>query len=540
MNGIETGDGSRNAVLDRLALALSIFKDYVQIKNGGFLFDSSRLAETLMCDLLSDLCGWGPFSNLNMENPNHAAIDLLSLDGKTGVQVTSTRGIEKVKDAIEKFVALDPKPEKLYIVMLCGRQDSYSEESIGKSLGSSGLDFTVGKNILDLGGLFNIAQSRSEARIGDAVARLEKELGQRACGLLSGFDRTADRVLRILTSHDLPPSSIVQALRVDPGVPRAALTTAHGLHPYLTSETCEAISREFNVPLDWLNGSSERIGEYFDSSRWRSLGNVKSLLRDILDRYGGARFIFVLPDDIENPFQAGNNKPCGYTVCNFDIETPVLVFYEAQGRFSNVFVHLGIQPWCVPHHRKAAIFLGTVLRDLALQSLGNFGARWVLWPRERILATQQECLLSEIADEPVGVPLDETDAVTIVDGQWHFVDCIDWEEEFNDEFVPAVRNLVESARDDGYTESILAQIIAEHAIVQRIPRPVTGTSRLFGAQACELAEMCDVPVWCADAQGLVQKMPVADARKAIAEQMVAEQNDVASLVVFLDVCPAPE
>ncbi|WP_410451203.1 SMEK domain-containing protein [Paraburkholderia sp. 31.1] len=76
-----------------------------QIKNGGFLFDSTRLTETLMCDLLSDLCGWGPFTKLNIENPNHPAIDLLSLDGKIGAQVTSTRSIEKVKDAIEKFVA---------------------------------------------------------------------------------------------------------------------------------------------------------------------------------------------------------------------------------------------------------------------------------------------------------------------------------------------------------------------------------------------------------------------------------------------------
>ncbi|ANB72974.1 hypothetical protein AYM40_11825 [Paraburkholderia phytofirmans OLGA172] len=282
---MDSGNNTRNAALDRLALALSIFRDYVEIKNGAFFFDSNRLAETLMCDLLSDLCGWGTFRNLNTDNPKQPAIDLLSFDGRVGVQVTSTRTLNKVKDTIAKFVSLEPRPDELYIVMICGKEDSYPARAIEKCLGDSGLDFTAKKNILDLGGLFNLAQSRSEARIEDAVMRLEAELGKWALRLLNRFDGTADRVLRVLTSHDLAPSSIVQALQVDPKVPRVALTTPHDLHPYLTGAACESIAAEFNVPLDWLNGRSERIGEYFCPSPWRSLGNVKSLLHGVLDRY---------------------------------------------------------------------------------------------------------------------------------------------------------------------------------------------------------------------------------------------------------------
>lgn len=536
---MDSGDNTRNAELDRLALLLSIFRDYVEIKNGACFFDSNRLAETLMCDLLSDLCGWGPLKNLNADNPTQPAIDLLSLDGRVGVQVTSTRTLGKVKDTITKFLSLDPRPDELYILMICGKEGRYPIASIEKCLADSGLDFTAQKNILDLGGLFNLAQSRGEARIEDAVMRLEAALGKRALSLLNGFDRTADRVLRVLTSHDLAPSSIVQVLHVDPKVPRAALTTSHGLNPYLTRPACESIAAEFNVPLDWINGHSERIGEYFGASPWRSLGDVKSLLRGVLDRYGAAQFSIVLPDDMGCPFPIGGDGTVPSTGAYPEPETPVLIFYEAKGRYGKVFVHLGMQPWDVPHHRKAAIFLGTILRDLAFASLGSFGVQWSLWPRELILETRSERLLSEIAAEYPGTRFDETDAITFDSGRWRYVDGDeDWEREFNDEYVPAIRGLVETVEEEARRDSFLVQWIAEQEIKRQIKKPAAGSSRIFGGDACDLAEMCGIPVRCADTLGVVREMTVSDARAVITGQLTWEADDLPSAIIFLDVRPA--
>lgn len=127
-------DLSRKGGLDRLAIALALFKDYISIQKGAAHLDSSKLAEGLVKDLLNLLGPWGAFKTLDHEYTNHPAIDLLSLDGDVGVQVTSSSSLTKVTETIEKFHRLNVPPKQLYILMICGRAKSYGNRLIGNGL----------------------------------------------------------------------------------------------------------------------------------------------------------------------------------------------------------------------------------------------------------------------------------------------------------------------------------------------------------------------------------------------------------------------
>ncbi|WPN25996.1 SMEK domain-containing protein [Pseudomonas marginalis] len=174
MNG--TPD-SRNTQLDRLALTLVVFKQYVEIKNNAQLLDNNRLAESLIADLMSCLCGWGNFKNLNQETPHHRAIDLLSEDGTIGVQVTTTRTASKVRHTLEQFASLPDKPQRLYIMMVCGRLKNYAPDSIDRSIKQAGIKFDASTDILDLEMLFHLAKDNSQARIERLCSDWKKKWG---------------------------------------------------------------------------------------------------------------------------------------------------------------------------------------------------------------------------------------------------------------------------------------------------------------------------------------------------------------------------
>lgn len=70
-----------------MSLALAVFKHYIEIKNKDLLQDNNRLAKSLIADLMSYLCGWGHFKDLNEQNLHHPAIDLLSEDGTGAVEL---------------------------------------------------------------------------------------------------------------------------------------------------------------------------------------------------------------------------------------------------------------------------------------------------------------------------------------------------------------------------------------------------------------------------------------------------------------------
>lgn len=525
MNG--TPD-SRNTQLDRLALTLVVFKQYVEIKNNAQLLDNNRLAESLIADLMSCLCGWGNFKNLNQETPHHRAIDLLSEDGTIGVQVTTTRTASKVRHTLEQFASLPDKPQRLYIMMVCGRLKNYAPDSIDRSIKQAGIKFDASTDILDLEMLFHLAKDNSQARIEEAVQRLEKEMGQRALALLGSFNKNADRVLQVVQAHGLRGPQFYELLGIDPRQAPARLTTPQALQPWLTPANCAAIAEQFNVPAGWLDGTDERTGDYYDSSSWRSPGNVVGLLANIAERYRAARFHIVIPDDIDNPFDSVHEAVLG------PWDVPLLVFYEARGTYGDVYAHLGVQPWNILHHRQAAFFLGTAIRDFARQGLGNFSVKWEQWPREDILASCTDTLLAQLVPNRRALPLDEQDWIRF-DGRWQFPGQPDLTTQFNDDYLPTVLHGFQRVQQMQHRYRVFQEYVDTQAAWHTIAAPAPGAKRVDGYQACDIAQICKAPLRCADALGNEYELQVDQARELIDEQLEMAASNPRKRFVFLDI-----
>jgi len=518
---------SRNTQLDRLALALAVFKHYVEIKNYAQLLDNNRLAESLIADLMSCLIGRGKFKNLNEETPNHPAIDLLSEDGTLGVQVTTTRTPDKVRKTLEKFAALPVKPQRLFLVMLCGRRENYPIASLAEHIRRAGIQFDPRTDILDLESLYRMAQANDQARIEEAVQRLEEEMGQRALALLGDFNKNADRVLQVLHAHDLRRSEFNEILGIDPTQAPTDITTAHGLQPWLTPGICTAIADQFNVPVGWLNGTDDRIGDYYNSSSWRTTGDVAGLLSNVAERYGHAHFCIVIPDGLDNPFEHLEHTPQGAW------DVPFLVFYKARGTYGDVYAHLGVQPWNTLHHRQAAVFLSTALRDFSRQGFGHFSVTWEQWPQDDILASCTDMLLAELMQHRTGLPLEGQDCIHF-DGRWQFTGQPSLTSRFNDDYLPSVLHGFQHLQQLQHRCRVLQQHVDTQAAWRAIASPTPGAKRIDGYQACDIAQLCQAPLRCADAQGNECELSVDQARALIDEQLEMAAADPRKRFIFLD------
>lgn len=521
-------DDSRNTQLDRLALALAVFKQYVEIKNKSQFQDNNLLAESLIADLLPLLSDWGNFINLNAHNPQQRGIDLLSCDGLTGVQVTVSRTADKVKHTLGQFAKLPNKPRELYIVMICGRLEDSRYRSLGPKIESAGIVFNSTEHILDLQGLFRLASNNSQARLADAIARLESEMGKRALAMLGSFNKNADRVLQVRYAHGIGGPQFNKILGLDPRAAPGDLTTPQGLQPWLTPTLCASIAEQFNVPLDWLNGTDDRTGDAYNSSPWRTSGDVMGLLHGIAERYRAAHFYIVTPEEIGNPF----DSPQGSLVQRDDI--PFLVFYKACGTYGDVFAHLGIQPWNIPHHRQAALFLGTVIRDFSRQGLGHFSVSWEQWPRDAILASCAGTLLVELMQQDDRLPLDERDAIRF-NGRWEFQGQPAMSAQFNDEFLPTVAKGFEHLQQMEQRCRLLQERLDTQAAWDNIPPPAPGAKRIDGYLACDIAHLCQSPVRCADAQGSEYALSAESARTLISEQLEMAASDPKKRFIYLDI-----
>jgi len=92
--------------------------------------------------------------------------------------------------------------------------------------------------------------------------------------------------------------------------------------------------------------------------------------------------------------------------------------------------------------------------------------------------------------------------------------------------------------DEARRDSFLVQLIAEQEIKRQLKKPAAGSSRIFGGDACDFAEMCGISVRCANTLGVVREMTVSDARAVITGQLTSEAGDLPSGIIFLDVRPA--
>lgn len=516
-----SGDLSRKGWLDRLAITLALFKDFISIQKGAAHLDSSKLAEGLVKDLLNLLGPWGAFKTLDHEYTNHPAIDLLSLDGDVGVQVTSSSSLTKVTETIEKFHRLNVPPKQLYILMICGRAKSYGKRSIEKALGNSTTKFDPDSNILTLPDIYRFAEQKSVGQVSKAVHRLEEELSSRALQLLQRFNASADRVLQVITAHEVSPAAVIELLGLDSSTEVDAIYSAHSLQPLLKPIAYEAIAAAFNVPVKWLNGQHDQLADRYGSSEWRSEGCVSGLISQLLSVYKSVHFKIVLPINPDGTIE--------------DTNTPVLVFFEARNKYGKVYGHLGIQPWNIDHHSKAALYLGTIVRHLSLTEGLPIGVSWWQWPRNRIMATTTELLLAEAVQQEPRIHLDETQFIDYEKGKWHFTMNPALDEDFNKSFAPAVRDHVVRSREQSRRKDYVDELLSELVSKCMLRPPKKQVARVFGREAFAIAKRCRKKLSVVDGNGTVTRVSVKSAQKLIDESSVGVEIGKVGRMVFIDV-----
>lgn len=121
-------------LLQLITKYFSRFSEQVKIQNANSEFSINVHAENVLIQILNIIFD-ADFENTNYaENKNYASIDLRDRKEKFSIQVTATSNITKVKETLTTYIEKKHHKifDKLIILVLTGRQNSYSKEAIDK------------------------------------------------------------------------------------------------------------------------------------------------------------------------------------------------------------------------------------------------------------------------------------------------------------------------------------------------------------------------------------------------------------------------
>src|SRR6185436_27571 len=94
-----------NQIQERIVELFSIFVTQVRGNTAMSRTDINRVSEIVMVPLLKEIFKYSHLRNLNYtEYFNYPGIDLGDSEARIGIQVTSTMDIDKIKDALTKFI----------------------------------------------------------------------------------------------------------------------------------------------------------------------------------------------------------------------------------------------------------------------------------------------------------------------------------------------------------------------------------------------------------------------------------------------------
>lgn len=249
---------SNQALADRLAIYLSAYKHYVEIKSKACLLDTSIFGEALCRDIAEIVFGYKDLVNLNLQK-NYPAIDLGSVEAACAFQVTITASSTKIVDTQEKFFkyGLDSTYSKLKFILLGEKQGSYESQQIIRERGA--FKFDPDEDIYDFGALFRIlVQAANPAKFEAFNKRLENELGSNIRPYLLGIDRPGQNLRRLFEAHDVTPTNAVFALNSF-GVNRAIYSSTISLSEVAGKELIQYVAKQFAVSGDWGDGQSSHI-----------------------------------------------------------------------------------------------------------------------------------------------------------------------------------------------------------------------------------------------------------------------------------------
>lgn len=167
---------NRKKIIDRVAELFARFKAEVESLNSLKLYDINLHAENVIIPLLNKTYGLN-LVNINFEEKNANAIDLIDKDNRVAFQVTSTSDSDKVKHTLEQFIKHDrfKDYDTLYIYLLKEKQTKYTDKSFDEIIDGK-FSFNSKTNILDFSNILQEVNSwPSLPRIEDFLTILENE-----------------------------------------------------------------------------------------------------------------------------------------------------------------------------------------------------------------------------------------------------------------------------------------------------------------------------------------------------------------------------
>jgi hypothetical protein len=142
-------------LLLQISKYFSRFSEQVKILNANGEFSINIHAENVLIKILNTIFE-SDFKNVNYsEGKNYDSIDLRDEYSKYSIQITATSSIKKIKDTLNTYIENQhyKKYEKLYILMLTGRQEKYRQESINKVTNDLYF-FNQGTDVIDFTSLY--------------------------------------------------------------------------------------------------------------------------------------------------------------------------------------------------------------------------------------------------------------------------------------------------------------------------------------------------------------------------------------------------
>ncbi|MEG4585187.1 SMEK domain-containing protein [Microcoleus sp. MOSTC5] len=135
----------------RIRVLMSRFVEQVRSATAMQKTDINKLAQTILIPLLAEVYGYQNLKDLDFtEGSNYPSVDLGDETARVAFQITSTRGIEKVKHTLTEFVEhkLYEKYDRIIIYIITDRQKDYSDTEINKIIQGK-LSFDVKNDIWD-------------------------------------------------------------------------------------------------------------------------------------------------------------------------------------------------------------------------------------------------------------------------------------------------------------------------------------------------------------------------------------------------------
>jgi len=254
-------------LLNEFRKEIAQFRSQIEEASAMQLYDTHKIAENVMCDLLREFYGWPALRNLNAAQVNFPGIDLADDHARIAVQITATANIEKIKHSIDKFVSnkLYERYDRLIVYVLTTKQGNYSQAAIDTATGGK-FQFDSNKDIWDYQDLCSKATDVSPQILQATINHLKAYLRGVPVGLADeDVDPPlvpAESLMANLVKIDFPATLYIAQLNID-------LVCRHAKRPSgLWRKTIRAFNQEneCSIPSAYVVHGKTLI-TFFDLTR---------------------------------------------------------------------------------------------------------------------------------------------------------------------------------------------------------------------------------------------------------------------------------